>query len=104
MQLGWPERLGPTGRSWAGARTRMLSVVASRRGNTVANSEPIVRDRLYIGGEWVPSAGSGTIDVIDSTTEAVMGTIPEGSTKDVDQAVAAARSAFPAWAATPVEE
>ena len=67
-------------------------------------SEPIVRDRLYIGGEWVPSTGTGTIDVIDSTTEEVMGSIPEGSTKDVDLAVAAARAAFPAWSATPVEK
>ena len=68
------------------------------------STTPIVRDRLFIGGEWVPSAGTGTLDVIDSTTEAVMGTIPEGSPKDVDRAVAAARAAFPAWAATPVKE
>jgi acyl-CoA reductase-like NAD-dependent aldehyde dehydrogenase len=59
---------------------------------------------LFIGGEWVPSAGTGTLDVIDSTTEAVMGTIPEGSPKDVDLAVGAARAAFPGWAATPVKE
>jgi acyl-CoA reductase-like NAD-dependent aldehyde dehydrogenase len=70
----------------------------------VGTSQPIVRDRLYIGGEWVPSTGTGTIDVIDSTTEEVMGSIPEGSTKDVDLAVAAARAAFPAWSATPVEK
>jgi aldehyde dehydrogenase (NAD+) len=70
----------------------------------VGASQPIVRDRLFIGGEWVPSAGTGTLDVIDSTTEEVMGTIPEGSPKDVDLAVAAARAAFPAWAATPVKE
>jgi acyl-CoA reductase-like NAD-dependent aldehyde dehydrogenase len=70
----------------------------------VGASQPIVRDRLYIGGEWVPSIGTGTIDVIDSTTEEVMGSIPEGSTKDVDLAVAAARAAFPAWSATPVDK
>jgi hypothetical protein len=34
-------------------------------------TEEIVRDRLYIGGEWVESAGSGTIEVVDSTTERV---------------------------------
>ena len=70
----------------------------------MGTSQPIVRDRLYIGGEWVPSTGTGTIDVIDSTTEEVMGSIPEGSTKDVDLAVAAARAAFPVWSATPVEK
>ena len=38
-----------------------------------------VRDKIYIDGAWVPSTGSGTIDVINSTTEEVMGTIPEGT-------------------------
>ena len=38
-----------------------------------------VRDKIYIDGAWVPSAGTSTINVINSTTEEVMGTIPEGS-------------------------
>ena len=62
------------------------------------------RDTLYIDGAWVPSTGSGTIEVIDSTTEAVMGTVPEGTAEDVDRAVAAAKAAFPAWSALSVEE
>ena len=62
------------------------------------------RDSLYIDGAWVPSTGSGSIDVIDSTTEEVMGTVPEGTTGDVDRAVAAAKAAFPAWSARPLEE
>ena len=64
----------------------------------------IVRDKIYIDGAWVPSTGTGTIDVINSTTEEVMGTIPEGTADDVAAAVAAAKKAFPAWAATSVEE
>ena len=64
----------------------------------------IVRDTIYIDGAWVPSSGKGTINVINSTTEEVMGTIPEGSADDVNRAVAAAKKAFPAWAATSVEE
>jgi acyl-CoA reductase-like NAD-dependent aldehyde dehydrogenase len=70
----------------------------------VSASERIDRDRIYLGGAWVPSTGSGTLEVIDSTTEAVMGSVPEGSTEDVDRAVAAARAAFPAWSTTPVQE
>ena len=62
------------------------------------------RDSLYIDGSWVPSTGSGSIEVIDSTTEAVMGTVPEGTTDDVDKAVAAAKAAFPSWSAKPVVE
>ncbi len=49
----------------------------------------IDRDKLYIDGAWVPSNGTKTIDVINSTTEEVMGRIPEGTTDDVDKAVAA---------------
>lgn len=67
-------------------------------------SKTVVRDKLYIGGAWVPSTGSGSIDVIDSTSEGVIGTVPEGTTEDIDRAVGAARAAFPAWSATPVEE
>ncbi|MEF9388347.1 aldehyde dehydrogenase family protein [Ralstonia solanacearum species complex bacterium KE056] len=59
------------------------------------------RDTLFINGQWVAPQGKGTIDVIHSTTEAVMGTVPEGSTADAEAAVAAARAAFDGWAATP---
>ncbi len=56
--------------------------------------------QLYIGGEWVEPAGSGTLDVVNSTTEEVMGRIPEGVPEDVDRAVADARAAFETWSAT----
>src|ERR1700689_1850899 len=63
-----------------------------------------VRDKLYIDGAWVASSGKGTLDVINSTTEEVMGTIPEGTPADVDRAVKAAAAAFPSWSATSAEE
>jgi aldehyde dehydrogenase (NAD+) len=67
-------------------------------------TEEIVRDRLYIGGEWVVPAGSGTIEVVDSTTERVIGHVPEGTPEDVDRAVKAARAGFDAWRGVPVEQ
>ena len=67
-------------------------------------TESIDRDRIYVGGAWVPSSGSGTLEVVDSATEEVIGTVPEGTAEDVDRAVAAARRAFPAWWATPRPE
>jgi aldehyde dehydrogenase (NAD+) len=67
-------------------------------------SDEIVRDRLYIGGEWVEPAGDGTIEVIDSTTERVIGRIPEGTSEDVDRAVKAARAGFEVWREVPVEQ
>jgi acyl-CoA reductase-like NAD-dependent aldehyde dehydrogenase len=62
------------------------------------------RDQIYIDGAWVASNGDGTIDVHDPSTDTVIGSVPDGTTADVDAAVAAARAAFDGWAATPLEE
>ena len=59
---------------------------------------------LYIDGAWVPSTGTRTIDVHDAATEAVVGSVPEGTPEDIGKAVQAARAAFDGWAATPVAE
>jgi aldehyde dehydrogenase (NAD+) len=53
-----------------------------------------VHEKLFIGGEWVDPAGSDVIEVISPHTEEVVGRVPEGTTADVDRAVAAARTAF----------
>jgi aldehyde dehydrogenase (NAD+) len=63
-------------------------------------SEQLVRDRLFVGGEWVEPAGTGTIDVINPSTEEVIGRIPEGTPEDVDRAAKAARTAFESWSQT----
>ena len=60
--------------------------------------------KVYIGGAWVSSTGSGSLDVIDSNTEEVIGSIPEGTATDADKAVEAAAAAFPEWSATPAAE
>src|SRR5436853_7822588 len=57
-------------------------------------------DTLYINGEWVAPTASGTLDVINSTTEEVMGRVPEGTAEDIDRAVQAARAAFESWSTT----
>ena len=63
-----------------------------------------VRDQLYINGQWTAAKGNKSIDVINASTEEVMGRIPEGGEDDVHAAVAAARAAFDGWAATPAAE
>jgi acyl-CoA reductase-like NAD-dependent aldehyde dehydrogenase len=59
--------------------------------------------QLLIGGKWV-EAGNGTYDIINPATEGLVGQAPNASVDDAHAAAAAAREAFPAWAATPVEE
>jgi aldehyde dehydrogenase (NAD+) len=66
-------------------------------------TDELARDRLYIGGEWVEPSGPEKIEVIDSTTERVIGRIPEGTAEDVDRAADAARAGFQVWRQVPVE-
>ena len=63
-------------------------------------TEVIVRDKLFIGGEWVKPSGTGTIEVVNPTTEEAVGRIPEGTPEDADLAVRAARAGFDAWSRT----
>ena len=62
----------------------------------------IVRDRLFIDGKWVVPASAESIDVHNAGTGAVMGSVPAGTEKDVEAAVAAARAALESWSTTPV--
>ena len=64
----------------------------------------IERNAIYIDGAWVPSGGTGTIDVYGAATVEVVGRIPDGVAADVDRAVAAAKAAFGAWSVTAAEE
>ena len=53
----------------------------------------------YIGGAWTEPASDEMIDVINPTTEKVMGQVPAGTAADVDAAVAAANGALESWSA-----
>ncbi|MEU7947507.1 aldehyde dehydrogenase family protein [Micromonospora taraxaci] len=53
----------------------------------------------WIGGETVAGT-AGTLPVVNPATGEVVAETPAGTAADVDRAVAAARAAFPAWAAT----
>ena len=61
-------------------------------------------DSHYYGGAWQAPAGTGTIDVTSSATEAVVGRVPRGTAEDVDRAVKAARAGFEHWSRVPVED
>jgi aldehyde dehydrogenase (NAD+) len=61
-------------------------------------------EKLYIDGAWREPKGTGRLEVIDSTTEQVFATVPEGTPADIDAAVAAARAAFAGWSAQSLEK
>ncbi|MET3791446.1 aldehyde dehydrogenase family protein [Aquamicrobium terrae] len=60
--------------------------------------------QFFIDGAWVEPVKPATLDVIDPSTEEPFTRISVGSGADVDRAVAAAKAAFPAFAATSQQE
>ena len=59
---------------------------------------------LYIGGEWQESASGKTFESINPSNKEKLADVPEAAAKDVDRAVAAARTAFEEWRRVPIDE
>jgi len=64
----------------------------------------VVQDRLFIGGEFVDSVDGRTFEVFNPHDGSKLADVAEARPADVDRAVEAARSAFPAWSATQASE
>ncbi len=71
---------------------------------TGTETSTLERSTFFIGGRWVEPSGEGRIEVIDPSSEQVLGSVPEGTAEDVDAAVAAARQAFEDWSRVPYHE
>ncbi|HWF07104.1 MAG TPA: aldehyde dehydrogenase family protein [Bryobacteraceae bacterium] len=56
-----------------------------------------IETRLFIDGEFVPPAEGGLIPVYNPHDNSLIAKVAEASPADIDRAVAAARTAFPAW-------
>src|SRR5207302_9571119 len=108
----WPWRGGPPSRSPmprasrfpTSRRQELREMTAPVTEGHPTGIEPIVRDAFYIGGEWVSATDRETVDVVDATTEEVVGTVALGTAEDLDGAVRAARAGFAAWSQTSVEQ
>ena len=60
--------------------------------------------RNYIGGAWRPPRNGTSVPVCNPATTERIASVPMSSGADVDDAVAAARAAYPAWRRTPPGE
>jgi malonate-semialdehyde dehydrogenase (acetylating)/methylmalonate-semialdehyde dehydrogenase len=58
----------------------------------------------YINGQFVQPSTTKTMDVISPLDGNNLSTVPMSSSKDLDDAVKAAKAAFPAWSRTPIKE
>jgi aldehyde dehydrogenase (NAD+) len=61
--------------------------------------KPDFQTRLFINNEFVDAIDGGTIDVLNPFDNSLLAKVSEARPADIDRAVAAARKAFPAWAA-----
>jgi betaine-aldehyde dehydrogenase len=64
----------------------------------------LIRDKLYINGQWVAASCSEVFVVVNPATEEIIGRIPAAGQPDADAAVMAARNAFERWSSTSVAE
>ncbi len=56
--------------------------------------------KMLINGEWIASAGAGTMAVVNPATGAIIGQCPKASPTQLDAALSAAGDAFAAWSRT----
>ena len=58
----------------------------------------------YINGKFADASSSRTLDVISPLDGNLLSKVPMSSSKDLDNAVKAAKAAFPKWSHTPIKE
>ncbi|MCX6963265.1 MAG: aldehyde dehydrogenase family protein, partial [Verrucomicrobia bacterium] len=58
----------------------------------------------YIHGHWTSPSHSLSLQAFNPSRGEVIALVPTSGTKEVDEAVAAAKAAFPAWRNTPPNE
>ena len=62
------------------------------------------RLKYFVGGQWRDSATDEWYEITNSSTGEVMAEAPRCTAEEVDEAVAAALKAFPAWRDTPLPQ
>jgi acyl-CoA reductase-like NAD-dependent aldehyde dehydrogenase len=62
-------------------------------------TQPTFQTQLFINNEFVDALDGGTFEVFNPYDNSLLANVAEAKAADVDRAVAAARKAFPAWAA-----
>lgn len=64
----------------------------------------MLKIKQFINGERVPPVSGAYLDNIDPAVGSIYSHVPDGDAADVEAAVRAADSAFPAWSRMPAEE
>ncbi|HEY8265741.1 MAG TPA: NAD-dependent succinate-semialdehyde dehydrogenase [Steroidobacteraceae bacterium] len=76
----------------------------AKNGTLLLDDPSLLRQQCYVNGAWLDAAGHATLPVHNPATGAELGTVPAFDAAATEKAVAAAHSAFPAWAAKTAKE
>jgi malonate-semialdehyde dehydrogenase (acetylating) / methylmalonate-semialdehyde dehydrogenase len=60
--------------------------------------------RNFVNGQFVNASTSRKLQVVSPVDGSLLSEVPMSSAKDLDEAVAAAKKAFPGWSKTPIKE
>ncbi|WP_149536063.1 aldehyde dehydrogenase family protein [Siccirubricoccus phaeus] len=72
--------------------------------NAIDSAAALAPRPMLINGAWVQAASGETIPVENPATRQPIAAVPRARAADVEQAVAAAQAAFPAWSRVPPRE
>ena len=64
----------------------------------------LLKQQCYVDGKWINADDGASTEVRNKATGAVLGTVPRCGAAETRRAIAAAKAAFPAWAAKPAKE
>lgn len=64
----------------------------------------LLREQCYLDGAWCTADSGLTIDVINPSTDAIIGRVPRMGATETQRAIAAAQAALPAWRALTAKE
>jgi acyl-CoA reductase-like NAD-dependent aldehyde dehydrogenase len=81
-------------------RTQPTDETSRRTVDAAREQDAVSEFRLLIGGKLVE--GAGTVDVINPATGRALTTAPRADRAQLERAVAAAKTAFRSWSATPL--
>ncbi len=64
----------------------------------------LLQQQCYVDGKWINADDGASTEVRNKATGAVLGSVPRCGAVETRRAIAAAKAAFPAWAAKPAKE
>jgi len=83
-------------------RSHSQAFVLACRGLSTSSKVPV--SPLFINGEFIQSKATSFIDVLNPATNQVVTRVPNSTSAELNAALKAAETAFPAWRNTPVTQ